>query len=550
MKPKLVTYFRVSTQGQKEDDTIQRQIMTFELQWTVLSKSFELYERVPGGRQEDHYFKDEGYNLEEWKVDTDFHRLMMLIQTECVDAIYVDEENRLFRARSREFRGRVLDLIEQNGVRVITKNGEVSTGSLAMEIVSAVGADDKRAMLRKCHEAKITRLASEGRPPTGRAPFGLHWNKKEKRWELVPEEAHIIRCAVGLSIGKIYEDMPDGMKGLIELRPGGLPDKEVAQALTNAGFTKRITTRSISHGIDYSGVKAIFASDTYRGKIIFKLKKADQVGNPKFKNGKEQRLSYEVSVPRILSDEDWDNLCFKRNQRRKWAKRNVQHEYLCKDLLVCSTCEVPLAARPKDTERFLKREKRLVRYPPTLYYTCARKQKTSGFRCSANKCHSAPLLDDLVWRKISELLESPKRLLDLHAKHMESSENLARVERLHSAVESLRTQLVKLQSISAKLAANVGTGKISLEDYEVATIENKTTQARIKSEIHATGEALRNYGRDQSSALSLVQKSTAMVQHASFQEKRDLLLAIISMIKVSPDGEIDVLIKGGISLQI
>lgn len=180
MKPKIAPYFRVSTQGQKEDDTVQRQIMTFELQRGVLSKSFDLYERMPGANQGDNYFKDEGYNLEEWKSDTDFHRLMTAIQTEQIDAIYVDEENHLFRARSREFRGRVLDLIEQNGVRVVTKNGEVSTGSLAMEIVSAVGADDKRALLRKCHEAKIARLQAEGRPPTGRAPFGLNWNKKEK----------------------------------------------------------------------------------------------------------------------------------------------------------------------------------------------------------------------------------------------------------------------------------------------------------------------------------------------------------------------------------
>ncbi|QDK36397.1 hypothetical protein DOE51_01670 [Bdellovibrio sp. NC01] len=548
----MAPYFRVSTLGQKEDDTVQRQIMTFELQWTVLSKSFDLYERIPGGKQEDQYFKDEGYNLEEWKSDTDFHRLMTLIQTEGVDAIYVDEENRLFRARSREFRGRVLDLIEQNGVRVITKNGEVSTGSLAMEIVSAVGADDKRAMLRKCHEAKITRLTSEGRPPTGRAPFGLNWNKKEKKWELVPEEARIIRCAVGLSIGKIYDDMPDSMKGLIELSPGGVPDKEVASALTSAGFTKRITKRSISHGIDYSGVKAIFASDTCRGKIIFKLKKADQVGNPKFKNGNEQRVTYEVGVPRILSDEDWENLCFKRNQRRKWARRNVQHEYLCKDLLVCSACGIPLAARPKDTERFLKREKRLVHYPPTLYYTCARKQKTSGFRCSANKCHSSKVIDALVWNEIVRLLTEPE-FLPSRANNLEQEDQIQkRKESLSSAKTGLSNDLTRLKEISKNLARRLGKGLLSEEQFLIANSENLQEQKRITEYLHSAEEELKSFN-DSNEKIDfnvLIESIKNQLPLSNFEDRRNVLKSLVSCIRIEPCGQITLLLKHGLQFDI
>lgn len=273
------------------------------------------------------------------------------------------------------------------------------------------------------------------------------------------------------------------MKGLVEMSPGGMPDKKVAQALTSAGFTKRITKRSICQGVDYSGVKAIFASDASRGKIVFKLKKADHVGNPKFKNSNEQKLSYDVSVPRILSDEDWNILSLKRNQRRKWAKRNVQHEYLCKDILVCSVCSIPSSSRPKDTERFLKREKRLVRYPPTLYYTCARKQKTNGFRCSANKCHSVSFIDNLVWEKIVEVIKNPRFVTDKLNAATATADYAIKFARLSEAMLHLKQDLKKLSSTAESLAISLGKGLIFPESFAIAKEANQKEQSRIKLPI-------------------------------------------------------------------
>lgn len=127
MKKRLAPYVRVSSKAQKDEDTKQRQIENFECAWRDhLSRDYDLFPKINGAKGCDRYFTDEAFNLETWNEDTDFVRLMYHCEVGDVQAIFVSEPDRLFRSRSNQLRGRILDIIQTHKIEVGTKTGKMS----------------------------------------------------------------------------------------------------------------------------------------------------------------------------------------------------------------------------------------------------------------------------------------------------------------------------------------------------------------------------------------------------------------------------------------
>ncbi len=555
MKPRIAPFFRNSSQAQKDDDTIYRQIDVFESLWPELSKTYDLYQRHPGGSPADQYFVDEGFNLESWDKTKAFHELMTLCEQSEVQAIYVSEGDRLFRSRSNALRGRILDILRENNVSVIAKTGEISQNSLTMEITSAIGADSKRAFIRTCHEAKISRITKEGRPPTGRVPFCFHWDKREKKWSLVESEVILFKCAVGLSIGKIFEEMNPQVKCLVQLNPDGMSDKAVAEALSTLGFskhsfyvrtnmTKRINSCT-SRDLNASSVDKMLCKDRYCGSFEVSMLEARAVGN--LNKRLSDRKVYTIKVPRVLSDEDWNLLQLKRNRRRKWATRNQKHDYLCKDLLVCKECNIRLAARPKYVERFVKALGEMITYPPTLYYTCARKRKVSGFRCSSNKCHPVATIDDIVWNSFAKMIQSPGSLKSLFASSESRTNRAIRKAELEKVVAMYIAEIKGLESSRKRSNRLLAVGTIEESDFSQQIEEIKARQNYLEKEVISTKMEIRSLSShpDISSALSAILKMDLSVD-LTFDQQRDLLKSVVSRISITNEGEITIVLKGGI----
>jgi DNA invertase Pin-like site-specific DNA recombinase len=334
MKRKLIPYFRVSSKAQKEEDTKNRQIDNFERAWPQLSINFDIFEKIPGAHGHDRYFIDEAFNLEKWDEATDFLKVMRHCQAGEVHAIFVSEADRLFRSRSNELRGRILDIIRDNRIEVITKSGVISENSIIMEFMSSLSAEDKRGILHKCHSGKITRLEREGRPPTGRSPFCFQWNKDAKKWSVVESEVQLFKSAVSLSIGKIFDsNIPKSVKAIVGIHPEGMNDKKVAETLSSLGFSKRpfcerikLNQAKAAGKLTSGAIEVMFREDRYRGVLNFKMVSADLVGNQQDKKHAE-RKTYPVPVDRILEDSVWDELQSRRAARRRWLKYNQTHEY-------------------------------------------------------------------------------------------------------------------------------------------------------------------------------------------------------------------------------
>jgi hypothetical protein len=162
--PKLAVYGRVSSDSQKQEETILRQVengthwLAHSEQMVGQGGKFEFLPRFPGGSPQDprNFFLDDGFNLEEWDNSKAFADLMRRVENREVQAIFVSEPDRLFRSRSRLLRAKTLDLLEAGEVRVFSKQGEHQLG-LMLEFTSSMGAQDKRATMAKLHEGKIQR---------------------------------------------------------------------------------------------------------------------------------------------------------------------------------------------------------------------------------------------------------------------------------------------------------------------------------------------------------------------------------------------------------
>ncbi|MDR3606835.1 MAG: hypothetical protein P4M08_05565, partial [Oligoflexia bacterium] len=236
-KKRLSVYLRTSGKTQEREETIERQILNFHREWPRLKDTYEIVPRIMGATINDPeqcFFMDPGYNLEKWDERRAVHDLISVrVPLRQVDAIFLSETDRLLRSRSDELRGRISDAIRRYNIVIETKTGTVSPG-LALGLLSTIGAEDKKNILLKTQEGKITRAERDNRPPSGKIPFGYKFIKRTGLWEVVEEEKHTILCAAALMTGIPVEGMPPEVAALVQSHPEGLPDPDVVAALNAA----------------------------------------------------------------------------------------------------------------------------------------------------------------------------------------------------------------------------------------------------------------------------------------------------------------------------
>ena len=553
-KPRLAAYFRTSSSGQEREETIVRQYDSFARWWDHHSDQYELVTRFPKPRSKDPaqiHFADPGYNLEEWDSTKAFHELMSRAQKREVEVIWTTEIDRISRSRSNEFRGKILDIFQRADTRILTRNGEVPPGIL-LSLLSSIGAEDKRAIMFKCQEGKITRLERDGRPPSGKIPFGYNFNKRTNIWTVVDDEAVAIRSVASLMTGKLLPDLPPMIQAMVQAHPTGLTAAEIVGILNSAGFSllkyydrnnyskwlKKNPTGHIREGF----IDNLVRDDRYRGSYSIFLRDPKQVGHPDCKGmAREKKKEFKIKLPPILTNEIWEKMEEARAGRAMNSRRNVQHDYLLKDLLTCDECGISLSARPKWKARKDGVEK------PTLYYVCTRKQKVSGFRCKANRCHSSPALDALIFSEVRSVVLSDDTLLALQPTDT-SLVPTASISQFEWLLEEQQKHLKGLGEQRAKNITSLNKDLISEEDF-------KNEKSRIEDEIKAgtkTAEKLERKIRALQSAnekrpevdLKKIRKNIGpKIDELTFEHRRQLVTTLVHQVRIKPTGEFKILLR-------
>lgn len=543
-------FCRTSSLQQEQEKNVGRQ---FEIIAEVLNRNpqFHLVPKCANAKSTDPhraFFVDEAYNLEEWNEEKELAELFNRIRMGEINAIVVAESNRIFRARLRAVTAKILDFFDEYNVRLFDKAGEFHPG-IAMDIQSILGAEDKKALMHKLHEGKYYRAKEEGRPPSGKTPFGYLYDGWGKKWSTLEDESRAIRWTAALATGNRIDGLPAFLETEIEESPLGLTSPEIARCLNQAGlcvteFYKRNGLKKFMGKNplgQFSGtmIDTILKQDSYAtGEICYSFKETAAVGRNRDFRGSRKKRKVVVKVPVIIEPELYKKVRERRNGRAVKATRNLKHDYLCRDILECSECSTLLYARMKVKTRFRKKDKKLITYRPVPYYQCARKIYADGSRCKSRNYHNAAIVDPIVWEQVKAVLLKPQMLQAL-AKETEPSDQS--LEKIEAEIPVAASKIAELERQSQRLVNLSVTEKITDEQFaaENIRITRELKHAKRHRDRMLDTQNRLQQAKDASPLVdvtALSQKYSGSLESLGFADRHFLVKALFQRIRVSPTG--------------
>lgn len=125
-----------------------------------------------------------------------------------------------------------------------------------------------------------------------------------------------------------------------------------------------------------------------------------------------------VNITPIVTRETWEKAQQQIKENKRLAKRNTQHDYLLKGILVCGHCGRKMVAYSRKSPR--KKTPAKTHY----YYSCVRNESNSyilnNSRCPSRRIPSDDL-DSLIWTLLVEAVKDQKELVDyiIHDENLE-----------------------------------------------------------------------------------------------------------------------------------
>jgi site-specific DNA recombinase len=195
--------------------------------------------------------------------------------------------------KSRDESARYYTAIIQLGIKFVSTGEMLDTstpyGKFAVQIMGVIAEFERGRIGERIREGRQFRT-SQGKWTSGRVPYGYRWLPKEQRWEIIEEEAKIVRY--------VYRLYLDGKIGTLHIH-----ERLNAEGLrTRGGF--------LWH---YSFVLSILSNPAYKGT---------------HRNG--------LSMPVIVDTETWDKA-----ERQRHSARQVRGKiryWLLQGMCVCGIC--------------------------------------------------------------------------------------------------------------------------------------------------------------------------------------------------------------------
>jgi DNA invertase Pin-like site-specific DNA recombinase len=553
-KHNLAVYCRVSTLDAKKNETIARQLDSNPEKLRPLLKSnggqYNFFSRSPINNCNDlrkTYFCDEAYNLEEFKADTALAELMDLIKAGEIQAILADTEDRLFRSKKRMVRATLLDLLEEHDVKIYTHQGETPHGML-LDIKAMFAAEDKKAILRKLQQGKIAKMKRGGGPMNNRQPFGYRWKKKEECWQIVEDEAKVIRWAVAATAGKILSEMPEAIRMLIDQHKEkpGVPDLELIDAFASIGINMRgyYLRAGMVEELDKNPggklhekfIYTLLRDRKYIGGRESYLTPADWVGKGR-PIPKNKKVAIEMNYPALVLQADWEEMEAARRLRAKFYGKNIQHDYLVKDLIVCGACDARMQSASSFVSRFVKHEAAQKKYR-SFSYKCTNRKPNAASPCSSKNNHKSQSVDEAVWRKVKEYILDPEFIL-LNEKTVREDVRINNVlSQLESELKAINFEAAQIAGQEQRMLLLLARATITEEQFRNFSSQSnqdaqrfRRAKQKVMANIDSKKKLLRNIDRVDVEKIRSTYK--LRLESLSFDERRSLTLRVVRRVVLS-----------------
>lgn len=188
--PPYYAYLRVSSDEQKRKKTIETQ-RTDVTGWALRT-----------GVKITKVIADDGLSATTIAGRPGFTQLLTLIESGNIGTLLVSAPDRLTRADDWNDRARIMNALKKYGtILVTTSYGELDPNSEQADMMFSnlftLAAMERKRIRARSFAGKM-RALENGRLPSGRAPYGRHFDTKTGTWSLVPEEVTIYRKIASL----------------------------------------------------------------------------------------------------------------------------------------------------------------------------------------------------------------------------------------------------------------------------------------------------------------------------------------------------------------
>ncbi len=508
-------YTRVSSDQQKEDQTIESQVS--ELKEYASQHDYS----VP----DEWCFRDAGFSGA-YLVRPGLERLRDLAAEGQITTILIYSPDRL--SRKYAYQVLLMEEFKRKGVEVVFLKSPSATTPEEELLLQFQGmiAEYERAQIversrrGKKHQAKLGIINS-----LSRAPYGYRYVKKSEHsnalYEVIEDQAIIVR--------EIYQAY------IQEGRP-------------ILGIAKWLNKRGVA---TYSGkakwlpnvIRNVLRNPAYKGQAAFgrRSNTMDTHGvirrrwRGKFARGliirerpKEEWIS--IPVPAIIAADVFDLAQERLKKNEHFSERNTKYHTLLQGFLVCGLCGYAIyrVSGPKTNTKGEKLH----------YYRCSCSER---WRMGLNRvCSNRPIrqdyLDDLVWGQIVELLENPEVIrteIDRRVQQAQQS-NPTQMRK-----EYLVKEQIRIKSGMDRLLDAYQEGLLPLTDLRQRMPELRKREAALSVEL----ESLEINFIDQRQRLQLTENLEELMNRLhksanslSLADRQKVLRLIVKEIFVSPDG--------------
>jgi site-specific DNA recombinase len=429
-------YARVSSQGQKEDKTIESQIDE------VIQYAHKNGFTIP----QEWIFKDEGISgsiLERPGLE----QLRDLAAQGRFEVVLCYSPDRL--SRKFAYQALLIEEFKNNGVEtrfLNTPQGSSPENNLLLQFQGMIAEYERALITERCRRGKKHSARQGNVSALANAPYGYRYvkiNDKTAKYEIDAYEANIVKTI----FHKYTED--------------GLSLRKIGKWLTE---NKIITRKGNSHW-DTTVIRDMLRNPAYMGTACYgKTKSTPKKNSPLNRRKKSSaRLSrinqdknvwIEIAVPAIISKEIYFIAGEALERNKQLSARNTVEHTLLQGLIVCAECG-----------RSYCKKKTSLKQGNRTYYRClgADKCKINSSNTCKNKSKEQEYLDNVVWKHIISLLQNPELIKE------ELEKRIVEAKKEESSVlkyESIKSEIIRAENAINNFLDGLKNGLLTLEELQ------------------------------------------------------------------------------------
>ncbi|MDD2890868.1 MAG: recombinase family protein [bacterium] len=447
---KTVIYARVSTERQKEEQTIESQIAVLEEK--IKQDGNILIEK----------YLDEGWSGE--TVDRPaLDKLRADAKNNVFETIYIYHLDRLSRELSNQLY--VVGELKRLGIEIYTAQGKLEddpNNRLLMQMQGIVAEQEKLRILDRTRGGRLQK-AKRGVVVGSIAPYGYIYTKeigkKDGCYVVNKKEAEIIKLIFELFLK--FQSVRSVVKELHKI--------SISSPQGGSKWGKSTIHRILTRD-DYTGTAYYnkFMAVETRKSMERKYKKIVRTG----RRLRDRDQWIPIAVPAII-----DNGTFLLAQKiltsnKQKLRRTPKYQYLLSGLVSCEQCGSSFGGNPCHGH---------------LFYRCSNRDKNFPLlrECSSGMIN-AEKLDNLVWTNIRKVILQPELILR-HVDKLIANNQLSAGE-INSKIESLNSEADKNKERESKLIDVYSEQLITKQQFIEKVEFLKKERERIVGEISLLAE--------------------------------------------------------------